>query len=89
MRWTAGMRRCEQSYSWVVRFSWFERLWLSFCCIRRRESGEGRERFGFISSMTDGSTTRPADAVNLLRGYQPVRIVNPLELIYGNEDEDF
>ena len=25
------------------------------------------------------------NAVNLLRGYPPVRIVNPLELIYGNE----
>lgn len=27
-------------------------------------------------------------AVNLLRGYQSVRIVNPLELIYGKGDQD-
>ena len=28
------------------------------------------------------------NSVNVLRGYALVRIVNPLELIYGNEDED-
>lgn len=28
------------------------------------------------------------NAVNLLQGYQPVRIVNPLELIYGRPDQD-
>jgi predicted nucleic acid-binding protein len=28
------------------------------------------------------------NAVNLLQGYPPVRIVNPLELIYGTEDEN-
>jgi predicted nucleic acid-binding protein len=28
------------------------------------------------------------NAVNLLQGYKPVRIVNPLELIYGNQDKD-
>ena len=28
------------------------------------------------------------NAVNLLHGYSPVRIVNPLELIYGNQDKD-
>ncbi len=27
-------------------------------------------------------------SVNILRGYPLVRIVNPLELIYGNEEED-
>lgn len=27
------------------------------------------------------------NAVNLLHGYRTLRIVNPLELIYGNEDE--
>ena len=27
------------------------------------------------------------NAVNLLQGYQSVRIVNPLQLIYGNEDQ--
>ena len=27
------------------------------------------------------------NAVNLLRGYTAVRIVNPLQLIYGNEDQ--
>jgi hypothetical protein len=27
------------------------------------------------------------NAVNLLRGYPSVRIVNPLELIYGNQDQ--
>lgn len=26
------------------------------------------------------------NAVNLLQGYRPIRIVNPLELIYGHED---
>lgn len=26
------------------------------------------------------------NAVNLLQGYKPVRIVNPLELIYGNQE---
>ncbi len=29
------------------------------------------------------------NAVNLLRGWQPVRIVNPLELIYGSRVENF
>lgn len=28
------------------------------------------------------------NAVNLLQGYQAVRIVNPLELIYGDQDQD-
>ena len=28
------------------------------------------------------------NAVNLLQGWPPVRIVNPLELIYGNQDQD-
>ena len=28
------------------------------------------------------------NAVNLLQGWSPVRIVNPLELIYGNQDQD-
>ena len=28
------------------------------------------------------------NAVNLLQGYHPVRIVNPLELIYGNQDQN-
>jgi len=28
------------------------------------------------------------NAVNLLQGYKPVSIVNPLELIYGNQDQD-
>jgi len=28
------------------------------------------------------------NSVNILQGYPLVRIVNPLELIYGNEDED-
>ena len=28
------------------------------------------------------------NGVNLLQGYQPVRIVNPLEIIYGNQDEN-
>jgi predicted nucleic acid-binding protein len=28
------------------------------------------------------------NAVNLLQGYQAVRIVNPLELIYGKHDQD-
>ena len=28
------------------------------------------------------------NAVNLLHGYRTLRIVNPLELIYGNEDQD-
>ncbi len=28
------------------------------------------------------------NAVNLLRGWQPIRIVNPLELIYGNRVEN-
>jgi len=27
------------------------------------------------------------NAVNLLQGYPPVRIVNPLQLIYGNQDQ--
>ena len=27
------------------------------------------------------------NAVNLLQGYRPIRIVNPLELIYGNQDQ--
>jgi hypothetical protein len=27
------------------------------------------------------------NGVNLLKGYPPVRIVNPLELIYGNQEE--
>ena len=27
------------------------------------------------------------NAVNLLQGYPPIRIVNPLELIHGNEDQ--
>ena len=27
------------------------------------------------------------NAVNLLQGWPPVRIVNPLELIYGNQDQ--
>lgn len=29
------------------------------------------------------------NAVNLLQGYPPVRIVNPLELIYGRKEENF
>jgi len=29
------------------------------------------------------------NAVNLLQGYRTIRIVNPLELIYGNQDKDF
>jgi predicted nucleic acid-binding protein len=29
------------------------------------------------------------NAVNLLQGYLPIRIVNPLELIYGHENQDF
>jgi hypothetical protein len=29
------------------------------------------------------------NAVNLLQGYRPIRIVNPLELIYGNQDQNF
>jgi hypothetical protein len=28
------------------------------------------------------------NAVNLLQGYRAVRIVNPLELIYGDQDQD-
>jgi hypothetical protein len=28
------------------------------------------------------------NAVNLLHGYQTVRIINPLELIYGNQDQN-
>ena len=28
------------------------------------------------------------NAVNLLQGYPPIRIVNPLELIHGNEDQN-
>ncbi len=28
------------------------------------------------------------NAVNLLQGYQTVRIINPLELIYGNQDQN-
>jgi len=28
------------------------------------------------------------NAVNLLQGYQPVRIVNPLELIYGRQNKE-
>ncbi len=28
------------------------------------------------------------NAVNLLQGYQTLRIVNPLELIYGNQDQN-
>lgn len=28
------------------------------------------------------------NGVNLLQGYPPVRIVNPLELIYGNQDQN-
>lgn len=28
------------------------------------------------------------NAVNLLQGYPPVRIINPLELIYGNQDQN-
>jgi hypothetical protein len=28
------------------------------------------------------------NAINLLRGWQPIRIVNPLELIYGNRVEN-
>lgn len=28
------------------------------------------------------------NAVNRLRGHQPIRIVNPLELIYGDNDQD-
>jgi hypothetical protein len=28
------------------------------------------------------------NAVNLLQGYKPIRIVNPLELIYGPKDQD-
>ena len=27
------------------------------------------------------------NAVNLLQGYRPIRIVNPLELIYGHQDQ--
>ena len=27
------------------------------------------------------------NAVNLLQGYRSIRIVNPLELIYGNEEQ--
>jgi hypothetical protein len=27
------------------------------------------------------------NGVNLLKGYPPVRIVNPLEIIYGNQDQ--
>ncbi len=27
------------------------------------------------------------NAVNLLQGYRNIRIVNPLELIYGNEEQ--
>ena len=30
---------------------------------------------------------RGFNAVNLLQGYRTVRIVSPLELIYGSEDE--
>jgi len=29
------------------------------------------------------------NAVNLLRGFRSIRIVNPLELIYGNEEQGF
>jgi len=28
------------------------------------------------------------NAVNLLQGYQTIRIVSPMELIYGNQDQD-
>lgn len=28
------------------------------------------------------------NAVNLLQGYQTIRIISPMELIYGNEDEN-
>ncbi len=28
------------------------------------------------------------NAVNLLQGYPSIRIVNPLELIYGNQDKN-
>ena len=28
------------------------------------------------------------NAVNLLQGYPPIRIVNPLELIHGNQDQN-
>ena len=28
------------------------------------------------------------NGVNLLQGYSPIRIINPLELIYGNDDQD-
>ena len=29
------------------------------------------------------------NGVNLLKGYPAIRIVNPLEIIYGNQDQNF
>ena len=42
---------------------------------------------GLKAPATGNASLRDEEQVNLLHGYRTLRIVNPLELIYGNEDE--
>ncbi len=53
---------------------------------RKREGGEQEVKSEFNKKVT--KVAKSFNAIDLLQGYKPVCIVNPLELIYGSHDED-
>ena len=53
---------------------------------RRQNPQPGRLRYSSIGRVLHILMRLPC--VNLLQGYRPVRILTPLELIYGDEEKD-